>query len=44
MNYKVPLNSDLGAEAKKEQKEDQRKIDEAEVGKCSVVGGFLTLG
>eukprot|EP00088_Acartia_fossae_P044890 TRINITY_DN4792_c0_g1_i1.p1 TRINITY_DN4792_c0_g1~~TRINITY_DN4792_c0_g1_i1.p1 ORF type:complete len:715 (-),score=273.25 TRINITY_DN4792_c0_g1_i1:933-2795(-) len=30
VNYKVPLNSDLGAEAKKVQKEEQRKIDEAE--------------
>jgi len=30
VNYKVPLNPDLGAEAKKVQKEEQKKIDEAE--------------
>ena len=30
VNYKVPLNPDLGVEAKKVQKEEQRKIDEAE--------------
>jgi SWI/SNF-related matrix-associated actin-dependent regulator of chromatin subfamily A member 5 len=30
VNYKVPLNSDLGADAKKVQKEEQKKIDEAE--------------
>ncbi len=30
VGYKVPLNSDLGSEAKKVQKEEQRKIDEAE--------------
>jgi len=30
VGYKVPLNSDLGADAKRVQKEDQYKIDEAE--------------
>ena len=30
VGYKVPLNSDLGSDAKKVQKEEQRKIDEAE--------------
>merc|ERR1711992_438264 len=30
VGYKVPLNTDLGPEAKKIQKEEQRKIDEAE--------------
>ncbi len=30
VSYKVPLNTDLGADAKKVQKEEQRKIDEAE--------------
>merc|ERR1719167_2005387 len=30
VGYKVPLNSDLGSEAKKTQKEEQRKIDDAE--------------
>lgn len=30
VGYKVPLNTDLGADAKKVQKEEQRKIDEAE--------------
>jgi len=30
VGYKVPLNPDLGADAKRVQKEEQRKIDEAE--------------
>jgi SWI/SNF-related matrix-associated actin-dependent regulator of chromatin subfamily A member 5 len=30
VNYKVPLNPDLGSDAKKVQREEQRKIDEAE--------------
>lgn len=30
LGYRVPLNSDLGSDAKKIQKEEQRKIDEAE--------------
>lgn len=30
VNYKVPRNSELGAEAAKVQREEQRKIDEAE--------------
>lgn len=30
VGYKVPLNSDLGSDAKKIQKEEQRKIDDAE--------------
>merc|ERR1712029_785930 len=30
VGYKVPLNPDLGVEAKKTQKEEQRKIDDAE--------------
>jgi len=30
VSYKVPFNPDLGADAKKIQKEEQRKIDEAE--------------
>ncbi|QQP55261.1 Chromatinremodeling complex ATPase chain Iswilike, partial [Caligus rogercresseyi] len=30
LSYKVPLNPDLGSEAKKIQKEEQRRIDEAE--------------
>uniref|UniRef100_A0A182M2R7 SANT domain-containing protein n=1 Tax=Anopheles culicifacies TaxID=139723 RepID=A0A182M2R7_9DIPT len=30
VNYKVPKNSDLGSEANKVQREEQRKIDEAE--------------
>ncbi len=30
VSYKVPLNPDLGSDAKKVQKEEQRKIDEAE--------------
>merc|ERR1719445_2448539 len=30
VGYRVPLNTDLGPEAKKIQKEEQRKIDEAE--------------
>merc|ERR1712109_245749 len=29
VGYRVPLNTDLGADAKKIQKEEQRKIDEA---------------
>ena len=28
--YKVPLNTDLGSDAKKVQKEEQRRVDEAE--------------
>ena len=28
--YKVPLNTDLGSDAKKVQKEEQRRIDEAD--------------
>ena len=30
VGYKVPLNTDLGSDAKKVQKEEQRRIDEAE--------------
>ena len=30
VGFKVPLNLDLGADAKKIQREDQKKIDEAE--------------
>ena len=30
VGYRVPLNTDLGPEAKKIQKEEQRKIDEAD--------------
>ena len=30
VGYKVPLNTDLGSEAKKIQKEEQRRVDEAE--------------
>jgi len=30
VNYKVPLNPDLGSDAKKVQREEQRKIDDAE--------------
>ena len=30
VGFKVPLNHDLGADAKKTQKEEQKKIDEAE--------------
>ena len=30
VSYTVPLNSDLGSDAKKIQREEQRKIDEAE--------------
>ena len=30
MNYKVPRNPELGTEAAKVQREEQRKIDEAE--------------
>merc|ERR1719187_2786023 len=30
VGYKVPLNTDLGSDAKRVQKEEQRKIDEAE--------------
>ena len=30
VSYKVPLNTDLGSDAKKVQKEEQRKIDEAD--------------
>ena len=30
VGYKVPLNTDLGSDAKKVQREEQRKIDDAE--------------
>ena len=30
VGYKVPLNTDLGSDAKKVQKEEQRRIDEAD--------------
>ena len=30
VGYKVPLNTDLGSDAKKVQKEEQRRVDEAE--------------
>ena len=30
VSYKVPLNAELGSDAKKIQKEEQRRIDEAE--------------
>ncbi|XP_023332066.1 chromatin-remodeling complex ATPase chain Iswi [Eurytemora carolleeae] len=30
VNYKVPLNSELGSDAKRVQKEEQRKVDDAE--------------
>lgn len=30
VGYKVPLNTDLGSDAKKVQREEQKKVDDAE--------------